>query len=47
MWPAARRLLEYFEAVADDIGLSRPGAQIVELGALLVGENFTSHDSMA
>lgn len=33
MWPAARRLLEYFEAVADDIGLSRPGAQIVELGA--------------
>ena len=33
VWPAARRLLEYFEAVADDIGLSRPGAQIVELGA--------------
>ena len=25
--------MEYFEAVADDIGLSRPGAQIVELGA--------------
>ena len=33
VWPAARRLVEYFEAVADDIGLSRPGAQIVELGA--------------
>ena len=33
MWPAARRLVEYFEAVADDIGLSRPGVQIAELGA--------------
>ena len=25
--------MEYFEAVADDIGLSRPGVQIAELGA--------------
>ena len=33
VWPAARRLVEYFEAVADDIGLSRPGVQIAELGA--------------
>ena len=33
MWPAARRLVEYLEAVVDDIGLSRPGVQIVELGA--------------
>ena len=32
-WPAARRLSEYLEAMESSIGLDRPGAQAVELGA--------------
>lgn len=33
VWRAAHRLADYLEAVADDIGLSRPGANVLELGA--------------
>lgn len=33
MWPAARRLVEYFECVADEEGLTRPGVRVLELGA--------------
>ena len=33
MWQAAHRLAEYLEAVVSDVGLDRPGAKILELGA--------------
>ena len=33
MWQAAHRLADYLEAVASDVGLDRPGAKILELGA--------------
>ena len=33
VWQAAHRLAEYLEAVVSDVGLDRPGAKILELGA--------------
>ena len=45
MWQAAHRLAEYLEAVASDVGLDRPGAKILELGAAPAGSAWSSRET--